>query len=323
MDKNTNKRGLQMKDKMKQETGVNDYILKDNNNSILESVVKKLQVNNLTQLFTPTVVDLSVYEKYVHEEHLKQIVKLISPNGEVKAIRYDSTITMITSNLVKDQDRLFYIEPQFSYDSDNMKIQETIQLGVEFVISHPKVGINEKVESDKMLNFEKCMLLVKELSELICSDEYQIEVSHSKLVDILIKPITLDLKSENELKHYISRKNERKVLDVLKKNKVSKSEQDQLLNMIRIREPLITLKHKSNEINLPREVKTWVESIGTLNEKLDQSIMIDLTASDRLTYYQGNVFKVYDMASHKEIISGGEYYFEDYGLSGCGFSIKL
>lgn len=312
-----------MKNKMKQETSVNESILKENNNSKLASVVKKLQVNNLKQLFTPTVIDLSVYEKYVHEDHLKQIVKLISPSGEVNALRYDSTITMITSNLVNDQDNIFYIEPQFSYDIDNMKIQETTQLGVEFVINHPSVGIKEKTELEKMKSFEKCMLLVKELSELICAGEYQIEVSHSKLVDILIKPITLEVKSVNELKHYISRKNERKVLDVLKKNKVNKSEQDQLLKLMRIREPLIELKHKSVEINLPREVKTWMESICKLNEKLDQSLLIDLTASDRLTYYQGNVFKVYDMTTHKEIISGGEYYFEDYGLSGCGFSIKL
>ncbi len=309
-----------MKDNMMHETSANEYNLKDNNNSILASVVKKLQVNKLTQLFTPTVIDLSVYEKYVHEDHLKQVVKLISPNGEVKVLRYDSTITMITSNLVKDQDNIFYIEPQFSYDVDNMKIQETTQIGVEFLIHQPS---NEKVERDKMLNFEKCLFLVKELSELICTGEYQIEVSQSKLVDILIKPITLDMRSENEIKHYISRKNERKVLDVLKRNMVNKPVQDQLLKLMRIREPLIALKHKSDEINIPREVKTWMESIDTLNEKLGQSLIIDLTSSDRLTYYQGNVFKVYDLTSHKEIISGGEYYFEDYGLMGCGFSIKL
>ncbi|GAB6109758.1 ATP phosphoribosyltransferase regulatory subunit [Fusibacter bizertensis] len=294
--------------------------LKLKHESMLDTLIQKLKRNHLTQLFTPTVVNFSLYEKYVHEDHLKQIVKLNSPNGEIKALRYDSTISMIVSKLPENKEHFFYIEPQFLYDFDNMRIQESTQLGVE-LIEYQKNNTNEKTNLTS--NFEKCILLVKEISDLICVGEYQIEVSNSNLIDTLISPINLEWKSTCDLKHYISRKNERKVIDVLEKNQVAKETQEELLKLMRIRGLPNKIVSTSNEVELPEEVCKWLDSIGVINKKLDQSVIIDLTSSDRLTYYQGNVFKVYDLTSHKEIISGGEYVFEDFGISGCGFSIKL
>lgn len=296
------------------------FNLKLKHESMLDTLIQKLKRNHLTQLFTPTVVNFSLYEKYVHEDHLKQIVKLNSPNGEIKALRYDSTISMIVSKLPENKEHFFYIEPQFLYDFDNMRIQESTQLGVE-LIEYQKNNTNEK--TNLISNFEKCILLVKEISDLICTGEYQIEVSNSNLIDTLISPINLEWKSTCDLKHYISRKNERKVIDVLEKNQVAKETQEELLKLMRIRGLPNEIESTSNEVELPEEVCKWLDSIGVLNKKLDQSVIIDLTSSDRLTYYQGNVFKVYDLTSHKEIISGGEYVFEDFGISGCGFSIKL
>ncbi|MDH8678209.1 ATP phosphoribosyltransferase regulatory subunit [Fusibacter bizertensis] len=297
-----------MKNKGKQERN-----LSENRGLAFESVIQELRKENLVQLFTPTVIDFSLYEKYVHVAHQNQIVKLSAPNGIVKALRYDSTISMIASNQVHSDDKFFYIEPQFAYDFDNLKIMETTQLGVEFI----------EGQSDHISSFEKCILLAKSLADLLCTGEYQIEVSHTDLVDTLTRDIELDLKSTNDLKHYISRKNERKVLDVLEKNQVDPLIQNRLLELSRIRASVTELTSNENSFDFPNEINEWLSKMMTLNLNINQPLVIDFTSSYRLTYYKGNVFKVYDMTSHKEIISGGEYCFKAYGVRGCGFSIKL
>ena len=175
---------------------------KENQTEILEALIEKFKDNKLIQLFTPTVSALSVYDSYVDADHQKEIVKLNGPNGEVEALRYDSTIAMITSKLFSKEGHFFYREPQFSYDFDQLKIRERTQLGVEYV--------QKKSEIKGSSYFETCMLLVKEISDLLCAGSYQIELSNSKIMDDLLLPMKLEEKVAENLKYYIGRKNERK-----------------------------------------------------------------------------------------------------------------
>ena len=74
-----------------------------------------------------------------------------------------------------------------------------------------------------------------------------------------------------------------------------------------------------SKLNLPKAIRSWLEGIGALN--ID-GVTIDLTVSDRLNYYSGNVFKIYDLNAHKMILSGGMYTLKDNGIKGVGFSVE-
>lgn len=282
---------------------------------VIQRVIEKFKDNNLIQLFTPTVGGLSAYDYYIHEDKQKEMVKLNSPNGEIKALRYDSTISMITSKLV-EEGNYFYMEPQFSYDFEQMNIIERSQLGVEYVA---KQSQQEKGN----LNFETCMLLVKEISNLLCSGEYQIELSNSKIMDGLMSSLGLTSHQEKELKYYVARKNEHKTIEVMNKYAVDIPVQKQFLEQTRMREYLSNSVIKGEKLKIPTAIQQWIGSMVPLNNRLEQELIIDFNVSAYLNYYEGNIIKVYDMESHKEIISGGEYAFPEYDIRGCGFSIKL
>lgn len=288
----------------------------ENQRKMIQEVIEKFKENKLIQIFTPTVGEFSAYNNYVHEDHQKEMVKLTSPNGEIQALRYDSTISMITSKLVEEEGDFFYMEPQFSYDFEQMGIVERRQLGVEYITKQPQKG---KMNH----NFETCMLLVKEISNLLCEGEYQIEVSYSNLMDELILPLRFPSRQEEELKYYIARKNERKAIELMNKHGIELFIQKRFFEQAKIREYFDEVLMKSETLNVPEKIQTWIKSMIPLNKKLEKQLIFDFNPSVYLNYYEGNIFKVYDLESHKEIISGGEYFFSEYNIRGCGFSIKL
>jgi ATP phosphoribosyltransferase regulatory subunit HisZ len=91
--------------------------------TILEKAFKRIQ--------TPTLLPLKTIEPFVHPDHHGQIAKMISPSGEVLALRYDSTLSLVVSEGVKKQNSVYYMEPKFSFDFNKNRVEETMQIGIE------------------------------------------------------------------------------------------------------------------------------------------------------------------------------------------------
>ena len=95
--------------------------------TILEKAFKRIQ--------TPTLLPLKTIEPFVHPDHHGQIAKMVSPSGEVLALRYDSTLSLVVSEGAKKQNRVYYMEPKFSFDFNKNRVVETMQIGIERFIT--------------------------------------------------------------------------------------------------------------------------------------------------------------------------------------------
>ena len=275
--------------------------------TILEKAFKRIQ--------TPTLLPLKTIEPFVHPDHHGQIAKMISPSGEVLALRYDSTLSLVVSEGVKKQNSVYYMEPKFSFDFNKNRVEETMQIGIERFMTQADL-------LDDRRYFEM-VALAEELASSICEGPFITEVSHTDGLDSLIGVMTLSSSETLKLKHYISRKNKQQSQKLMIKNRIAVDAQQQLLALMDCRGSYDEVLSKLVELSPPIGILNWVRTLEGLEKQSKGKLVIEPTASDRLGYYRGNTFKIYDILNHREIISGGCYAFDAFDVKGVGFSIYL
>lgn len=278
---------------------------------IIEAILEK----EFERIQTPTLLPLKDIEPFIHPDHHGQIAKMISPSGDVLALRYDSTLSLVVSESAKKQKSVYYMEPKFSFDFNKNCVVETMQIGIERFTT-------EKDRCHDSRYFEM-VSLAEELAQSLCEGPFITEVSHTDGLDSLIGTMALSNSETLKLKHTISRKNKQQSQKLMTKNKIDLEAQQKLLALMDCRGSYVEVLSKMVKLSPPEGVLAWVRTLEALDRQSKGQLVIEPTASDRLGYYRGNTFKIYDISSHREIISGGCYAFDAFGVEGVGFSIYL
>lgn len=273
-------------------------------------ILKQLTECGINAFYSKTVFPIQTFEPYVHPEHLSKLVKLISPSGAVEVLRYDSTIACASAFTPFTQSCFFYDEPRFYFDFDKGQIIEEDQMGIEWM-----VPFEETLDTEN-LYFEKVLPLAIQIAEIMTEGAYQLELGKTGILESIFETYPQNDVDLERLNYYFSRKNKRKVSDTLSDNRKLL---DLVLTLMASRGSYQQISDHLFNIKLPSSFHTWLERIKTVDLK---QLTIDLTASNRLNYYSGNVFKIYDLKAHEVIISGGMYTFSTKGVKGVGFSVE-
>lgn len=273
-------------------------------------ILKLLKGKGLRAYNSKTVLPLEAFESYVHPEHVPQMVKLIAPSGMVEVLRYDSTIACATAYDPTSTNNFYYDEPRFYYDFTKGQIVEEDQMGVEWMM-----GAEENVDTER-LYYTEVLPLAIQIAKTMTEGAYQLELGRTGILEAILACDPEEKVDLERLSYYFSRKNKRKVSETFTENSKTL---ELVLTVMGCRGSYNKVLEEVSKLNLPKAIRSWLEGIGALN--ID-GVTIDLTVSDRLNYYSGNVFKIYDLNAHKMILSGGMYTLKDNGIKGVGFSVE-
>lgn len=273
-------------------------------------ILKLLSDKGLSTYNSKTVLPLDAFESYVHPEHMPQMVKLIAPSGMVEVLRYDSTIACAASYDATTQNNFYYDEPRFYYDFSKRQIIEEDQMGAEWMM-----GAEENVDTEK-LYYTEVLPLAIQIAKTMTEGAYQLELGRTGILEAILACYPDEKVDLERLSYYFSRKNKRKVSETFTENSKTL---ELVLAVMGCRGSYNRVVEAVSKLNLPEAIRRWLEGIGALN--ID-GVTIDLTVSDRLNYYSGNVFKIYDLNAHQMILSGGMYVLKENGIKGVGFSVE-
>lgn len=273
-------------------------------------ILKRLKEQGLSAYNSKTVLPLEAFESYVHPEHMPQMVKLIAPSGMVEVLRYDSTIACAAAYDATTQNNFYYDEPRFYYDFTKGQIIEEDQMGVEWMMR-----TNENVDTEK-LYYSEVLPLAIQIAEIMTEGAYQLELGRTGILEAILACYPEEKVDLERLSYYFSRKNKRKVSETFTENSKTL---ELILAVMGCRGSYKRVLEEVSKLNLPESIRMWLEDIGALNM---DGVTIDLTVSDRLNYYSGNVFKIYDLNAHQMILSGGMYALKENDIKGVGFSVE-
>lgn len=273
-------------------------------------ILKLLNAKGIRATSNKIVLPMQAFESYVHPEHVPQMVKLIAPSGMVEVLRYDSTIACASAYDATTQNNVYYDEPRFYYDFAKGQIVEEDQMGVEWMM-----GADEKVDTEK-LYYTEVLPLAIQIAETMTEGAYQLELGRTGILEAILACEPEEKVDLERLSYYFSRKNKRKVSEAFTENSKTL---ERVLAVMGCRGSYNRVLDEVSKLNLPESIRMWLKGIGALNM---DGVTIDLTVSDRLNYYSGNVFKIYDLNAHQVILSGGMYVLKENGIKGVGFSVE-
>jgi|GEM_PF-3933288 len=297
----------------------------------MTEITQFLERSGYNQIQTPLILNHTHSMPFMTVETQQKQVKLQGLNGEMLALRGDSTIALILCGVVKNIDpssthRIYYDEPNFYQDFDKRVIAEVRQVGVEI--------ISNQNETD----FVEVLGLAIAIAQKVCGPQILVEISHATLLKQVINRIADDdAKKYEALLYYLNRKNTREALKQLNDSSsfdTVKIMIEELLTTPKSLDECIYRLASLNTIasieliesfqpilnwltNIQSEIKGMLsEDFGTVSMHFDPALIIDKP------YYTGETFKIYDTKRHVNIITGGTYRFDTYDVNGCGFSIK-
>ena len=277
-----------------------------------------LREKRFIKIKTPMFLPFLKVLPYLSEENVNAQVKVQGPKGETLLMRGDTTVAMVVGECIdsltdRSTARVFYDESHFQYDFEKQDIREDRQIGLEVIGSNVQNAFSETLG------------YAIELASMTCETNTLVEVSLPFQMLEVIEQIASEthIKAE-QLMYYVKRKNVHEVTKLLKTAATVFQNID------------INLEMLSRLLTTPCDVSTFIaesERIPVLKPIQNSLLQMAQISGVRIEYnptitvdkpyYSQATFKIYDTEKHEAFISGGSYRFEDYGLSGCGFSVQL
>lgn len=290
----------------------------------------KKKINNLFDLWgyeeivTPVLEYYDTFRQCPESFEEDEMYKLSDINGRILVMRPDMTIPIarLIANKYKDENKLRFRYCSDIYRSNKFyggKKNEYTDCGIELIN-------NNRYNSD----VEILYLAFKSL-ELLNVNNYKLEISSTKIINLLFKNIgipsyevkqlemLIDKKSIPDLIEYTSK------MDISQKNKSLINELPWLCGDIKILDRL-PLENVCSEINDEIE---YLKKVCNAMSKFGYSdkIIIDLARIPKPDYYSGIIFTAYVDSIGEKVLSGGRYdkLFTSFGIKkeAVGFSINL
>lgn len=300
-----------------------EYAFKD---EILNNVKETFRSFGYRQILTPTFEYLDLYKEMFGGINLKQMLKFISPQGDIMVLRPDATIPVarIAAKNFKDRNeylKFFYTAPIFrQLESQKGDEREFLQAGIEyFANSQPEcdaeviaIGIKTLLDNG-VQNFRIDLGQVDYLGSLLEEAEPDEQV-RKRIIELI------ESKNQGELRFYLDQRS----IDMRYKELILN-----IVNMYgRPEEVLLLAKACSINARMRSAIYNCEQVYQILgNYGYNKYIIFDLGFTNPLNYYTGIIFKGYVNNFGKAILQGGRYdqLTQNFGTfkPACGFGINI
>jgi ATP phosphoribosyltransferase regulatory subunit len=300
-----------------------EYAFKD---EILNNVKETFRSFGYRQILTPTFEYLDLYKEMFGGINIKQMLKFISPQGDIMVLRPDATIPVarMAAKNYKDRNeylKFFYTAPIFrQLESQKGDEREFLQAGIEyFANSQPEcdaeviaIGIKTLLDNG-VQNFRIDLGQVDYLGSLLEEAEADEQV-RKRIIELI------ESKNQGELRYFLDQQS----IDIRYKELILK-----IVTMYGRPEEVLPLARACainprmrNAINNCEQVYQILGDYG-----YNKYIIFDLGFTNPLNYYTGIIFKGYVNNFGKAILQGGRYdqLTQNFGTfkPACGFGMNI
>jgi ATP phosphoribosyltransferase regulatory subunit len=226
-------------------------------------------------------------------------VKVLGGDSKIYVLRPDITTNILSQIFSKwegEPPLKVYYNSKIYRNESRGKILQNYQMGVESLGDYASIADGEIVE-----------MAVSIMSTL--GENYILELGSSKFLDEFFKGIDINNEDELELRNFIAKKNRDSLRLKLESLKLQNTILDKIFDLQGDMREVIDMV-KSCDIN--KEMRSALDSLVSLVELFDNKdiinrIKLDLSMVPDLGYYDGIIFKGYNLGTATKIISGGRY----------------
>jgi ATP phosphoribosyltransferase regulatory subunit len=300
-----------------------EYAFKD---EILNNVKETFRSFGYRQILTPTFEYLDLYKEMFGGINLKQMVKFISPQGDIMVLRPDATIPVarMAAKNYKDRDeylKFFYTAPIFrQLETQKGDEREFLQAGIEYFAN-----------ANPSCDAEVIAIGIKTLLDNGIKD-FRIDLGQVDYLGSLLEEVEPDEQVRKRIIALIESKNQGELKFYLDQRSIDAQYKQLILNIVTmygIPEDILPIAKECAINKRMREAISNCEQVYQILEDYGYSnyIIFDLGFTNPLNYYTGIIFKGYVDNFGKAILQGGRYdqLTQNFGTykPACGFGINI
>jgi ATP phosphoribosyltransferase regulatory subunit len=300
-----------------------EYAFKD---EILTNVKETFRSFGYRQILTPTFEYFDMYKEMFGGINFRQMLKFISPQGDVMVLRPDATIPvarMAAKNYKNREEYLkfFYSAPIFrQMETQKGDEREFLQAGIEYFA-------NSKPECDA----EVIAIGIRTLLDNGVSN-FRIDLGQVDYLGSLLEEAEPDEQVRKRIIQLIESKNQGDLRAYLDQRMIEERYKELILNVINMYGNPQEVLSLAKQCSINDGMRTAVENCEQVVKILEdygykQYIIFDLGFTNPLNYYTGIIFKGYVENFGKAILQGGRYdqLTQNFGTykPACGFGINI
>jgi len=236
------------------------------------------------------------------------LVKIIDFEGEVNILHEDPTISLFDSKILNE--KIYYLTNTFSWDKS---------------IENLKGGVENFCEESVIADAE-IIIIANELLKNLNLDDFTIEIGHTHFIEKLLNSDGISRSEKIRLNNAIHNKNIQKIEKILNELEISNENKNALIVLSKLFGDYELILKNATELNI-NELKPIIDYLTKLKKilliyKIDiKKLKIDLSLTNKYSYYDGMIFNSYTRDYGKKILQGGRYNNND--KHGVGFSFNI
>ncbi|PKM64966.1 MAG: ATP phosphoribosyltransferase regulatory subunit [Firmicutes bacterium HGW-Firmicutes-20] len=300
-----------------------EYAFKD---EILNNVKNTFRSYGYRQILTPTFEYFDMYKEMFGGINFRQMLKFISPQGDVMVLRPDATIPVarMAAKNTRDKDeylKFFYTAPIFrQLEAQKGDEREFLQAGVEYFA-------NPNPECDA----EIIAIGIKTLLDNGIED-FRIDLGQVGYLGSLLEEAEPDQQVRKQIIQLIESKNQGDLRSYLDQRSMDDRYKELILNVVTMygnpQEVLPLAQTCAINDGMKKAIDNCEEVVRILEDYgYGKYIIFDLGFTNPLNYYTGIIFKGYADNFGKAIMQGGRYdqLTMNFGIykPACGFGINI
>lgn len=270
----------------------------------LNSISKKF---GFKKIYPKSISNIKLENKYYSNKE-SNLLKVIDSTGAINLLHEDPTISLFESELSKE--KIYYLTNTFSWE----KNPETLKGGIEN-FSNPSINSDAEV----------IVMAYKFLTNLGLKN-FTIEIGHTHFIENLLNLKNINYNTKKEINSAIHNKNIPKIKKILNDIEIDKESKLAIISLSKLFGNYKNILEKSRDLKIQR-LNPVIDYLNKLKNVLSyydislDKIKIDLSLTNKYSYYDGLVFKSYTNNFGKKLLQGGRYKNSD--KEGIGFSFNI
>lgn len=254
---------------------------------------------------TPTFEFFDVFSRDVGTIPSRELYKFFDREGNTLVLRPDITpsIARAVSKYFKEETkpiRLCYVGNTFINNSSYQgRLKENTHLGAEFIGTDSAQADGETIA------------MVVDCLKASGLEEFQISIGQMEYFKSILKEISIDEETENELKDFISNRNIFGVESLLSGMQIDGAVREALISLPQLYGS-VDILNRAEALAVNEEALTAIERLKEIYRILEyygitKYVSFDLSMLSRYNYYTGIFFRGYTFGSGDAVVKGGRY----------------
>jgi ATP phosphoribosyltransferase regulatory subunit len=271
----------------------------------LSTVTKKF---GFKKIYPKSIASYPTALKYYTDDK-PELISFTNASGGISILHDDPTISLFDSRISRE--KVYYLTNTFAWQKD----LENLKGGVEN-FCQPSIFADAEM-----------IVMVYEFLDSLKLDDFKIEIGHTHFIEKLLNHKDFSKKMKTELNDAIHNKNIPKIKNIIDPLELSPENKKALMTLAKLFGDYEKTLETAKTLNIIA-LKPIIDYLENLQKYLEYygldmtNIRIDLSLTNKYSYYDGLLFKSYSQNFGKKILQGGRYKNKDNQGIGFGFNVK-